>query len=212
MGDIVGYGPEPKRCMELLEATGFEIIKGNHDHAVATGNTEIGFSGSGKLSIAWTSEQLCQKDKDWLLNLPAYSHHQHWLAVHGAPIDPAFFYGYVRPLTAEENLDHLQRNNIALCLHGHSHLPGIFARDTRLLDRHNTDSAINIRQYTHVLACPGSVGQPRNGVPGAQCAIYDREDAVLEFFNLGYPVDKVVEKMKRHGLPEGLWRRLLIGR
>jgi len=212
LGDIVGYGPEPARCIDLLKASSFEIIKGNHDHAVATANVERGFSGNAKIAIQWTIGQLSQAHKDWLNNLPAHSHNRHWLAVHGAPIDPAFFYGYVYPLTAEENLDYLQKKDIALCFHGHSHMPCIFARDSRRHDHHVSEKIINLDHYNYVLACPGSVGQPRNGVPMAQCAIYDRELHSLEFFSLAYPLDSVIGAMQRYGLPEVLWRRLQTGK
>ncbi|MCX7096685.1 MAG: metallophosphoesterase family protein [Methylococcales bacterium] len=212
LGDIVGYGPEPQRCIELLQASSFEIIKGNHDHAVATNNTGRGFSSNAKIVIDWTIGQLSAEHKHWLNSLPAFSHNRHWLAVHGAPIDPGFFYGYVYQLTAEENLDYLQQKNIGLCFHGHSHMPGIFARDVHHRDHHLTNPIVDLNNYDHLLVCPGSVGQPRNNVPRAQCAIYDREKRVIEFINLAYPLDAVVEKMQRHGLPDTLWQRLLTGK
>jgi predicted phosphodiesterase len=212
LGDIVGYGPEPQLCIERLQVSSFEIIKGNHDHAAATGNTERGFSGNAKTVIDWTIGQLTPEHRHWLNSLPAFSHNRHWLAVHGAPVDPAFFYGYVYPLTAEENLDYLQQKNIALCLHGHSHMPGIFARDARRRDHHFTETTADLNNYPYVLACPGSVGQPRNGTPKAQCAVYDREKRVIEFISLAYSLDSTIEKMQRHGLPETLWQRLLLGK
>lgn len=212
LGDIVGYGPEPQRCIELLQASSFEIIKGNHDHAVATANTERGFSNNAKAVIDWTIEQLPQDCKHWLNGLPAFSHNRHWLAVHGAPIDPAFFYGYVYQLTAEENLDYLQQKNIALCLHGHSHIPGIFGRDPHYRDHHVTGTSVNLNNYAHVLVCPGSVGQPRNGKASAQCAVFDREKRTIEFVDLVYSLDSVIKKMQCYGLPEVLWQRLLTGK
>ncbi|NOS89226.1 MAG: hypothetical protein HOP34_11945 [Methylococcaceae bacterium] len=211
LGDIVGYGPSPQRCIELLQDSSFEIIKGNHDHAVATGNTTRGFSSNAKWAIDWTIGQLSDDHKQWLHGLPAVSQNRHWLAVHGAPIDPGFFYGYVYPLTAEENLDYLQEKNISLCLHGHSHTPGVFARDARHHDHFLTGAQVDLTPYAQLLVCPGSVGQPRNNVPKAQCAIYDREQRVVEFINLAYPVDAVVARMQHYGLPDALWQRLLTG-
>jgi len=212
LGDIVGYGPEPQGCIERLQESAFEIIKGNHDHAVATNNTSRGFSGNAKTVIEWTIGQLSQQQRDWLNCLPVYSHNRHWLAVHGAPIDPAFFYGYVYQMTAEENLDYLQQKAIPLCLHGHSHTPGIYARDRRQVDHFLTEASVSLSAYNHSLVCPGSVGQPRNGHQDAQCAIYDREKQEVVFVKLRYCVDSVVEKMQYHGLPEKLWQRLLIGK
>ncbi len=212
LGDIVGYGPEPTYCIERLQESTFEIIKGNHDHAVATGNTSRGFSGNAQIVIEWTIGQLTPLHRDWLGGLPAYSHNQHWLAVHGAPIDPAFFYGYVYQMTAAENLDHLQQRAIPLCLHGHSHTPGVYARDRRQSDHYLAEANVSLSAYKHSLVCPGSVGQPRNGRQEAQCAVYDREKQEVAFVALPYCVDSVIEKMQHHGLPEKLWQRLQTGK
>jgi len=34
LGDIVGYGPSPSKCMNLVLRHCDEIVKGNHDEAV----------------------------------------------------------------------------------------------------------------------------------------------------------------------------------
>ncbi|WP_374087773.1 metallophosphoesterase [Methylomicrobium lacus] len=211
LGDIVGYGPDPAECIERLQDCSLNIIKGNHDHAAAINKAETGFSQTAKAVIKWTAERLSEEHKDWLKYLPAVLENDEWLAVHGAPIDPTFFYGYVYSMTAEDNLDHLQHKNRALCFHGHSHMPGIFARDRRRADHHVSDEVIDLGAYKHALVCPGSVGQPRNGNRGAQFAIYDREKKVLNYIALPYEVDGVVQRMRDFELPEPLWQRLLTG-
>ena len=37
-GDTVGYGPSPNECIGALRENGFRCIKGNHDHAVTSGD------------------------------------------------------------------------------------------------------------------------------------------------------------------------------
>jgi predicted phosphodiesterase len=114
-------------------------------------------------------------------------------------------------MTSEENLDYLQDKGIALCLHGHSHTPGVYARDHRSVDHHLCKATIPLHDYRNSLVCPGSVGQPRNRNNESQCAIYDREKQEMVFVALPYCVDTVVEKIKRQGLPKNLWQRLLTG-
>ena len=204
LGDIVGYGPDPKVCIEKLQDSPFEIIKGNHDHAVAMANTDRGFSNNAKTVIDWTIDQLDEDHREWLKYLPSFSEQNEWLAVHGAPIDPAFFYGYVYMMTAKDNLDYLQEKSISLCFHGHSHMPGIYARDKHDLDCHLTDEQVNLSKYQNMLVCPGSVGQPRNGNPGAQCAIYDREKQTIDFITIPYSIDPVIERMKNYNVTRPL--------
>ncbi|MFA7037064.1 MAG: metallophosphoesterase, partial [Methanosarcina sp.] len=35
LGDIVDYGPDPDRCIDLLQKKNITTIRGNHDNAVA---------------------------------------------------------------------------------------------------------------------------------------------------------------------------------
>lgn len=211
LGDIVGYGVEPKACIERLRDSPFDIIKGNHDHATATGNTSKGFSENARLAIEWTIEQLNEEERAWLQHLPSSLQEDEWLALHGAPIDPAFFYGYVYLMTAEDNLNHLQDKKIPLCFHGHSHMPGIYAREKQKIIQ-LSDKKINLSSYSQVLACPGAVGQSRNGTAHAQCAVYDAKENILNLIEVPYDVDAVVSKMQESSLPKALWQRLKIGR
>lgn len=212
LGDIVGYGPEPKECIERLQDSDFQIIKGNHDHAVAVNNTDTGFSANAKTVINWTVEQLSAEHRDWLKYLPAIEENQEWLAVHGAPMDPAFFYGYVYVMTYQDNLDYMQNKNISLCFHGHSHMPGAFARNKRNQDQHLADKKIALTSYNQALVCPGSVGQPRNDCTDTQFAVYDRELQEVTFLTLPYDTGPVVKKMREHQFPEVLCNRLLVGK
>ena len=212
LGDTVGYGPDPLACIKKLQASPFEIIKGNHDHGVATGNTERGFSADAKSVIHWTVDRLEMEQREWLEYLPSFLQHKEWLAVHGAPMDPAFFYGYVYMMTAEDNLDYMQAKDISLCFHGHSHMQGVYARDVSGADSHFTGKSIKREDYQTMLVCPGSVGQPRNGDPNAQCAIYDQVDKVIDFFSLPYPIEPVIQKMEAYEFSESLQKRLRIGK
>jgi predicted phosphodiesterase len=212
LGDVVGYNAEPKECIERLQDTDLLIIQGNHDHAVAISETGMGFSNTAKMSIQWTVEQLSPEHRQWLKALPAFIETEDWFAVHGAPIDPAFFYAYVYAMTYESNLQHMQDNKIHLCFHGHSHMPGIFARDKRAMDHCLEGQTISLSPYSQLLVCPGSIGQPRNGCTDTQFAIYDREREEVAFLSLPYDSQSTVQKMRDHDFPETLWKRLLTGK
>ncbi len=212
LGDIVGYNAEPKECIERLQDTNLYIIKGNHDHAVAINEIGMGFSNTAKTAIHWTIEQLSQEHRLWLKDLPAFEETEEWFAVHGAPIDPALFYGYVYAMTYESNLTYMQDNHIRLCFHGHSHMPGVFVRDKRGIDHCLDAKKISLSLYNQLLVCPGSVGQPRNGCTDTQFAIYDRELQEVSFLTLPYDNESTVRKMREHDFPETLWKRLLTGK
>jgi predicted phosphodiesterase len=108
-----------------------------------------------------------------------------WLALHGAPVDPTFFNAYVYEMTYEDNLDELQKKEIPICFHGHTHILGVYGRLGSHYDKHYIEEKIELKQFTHALICPGSVGIPRvKPLDAAQFAIYDKELKQVQFIYL----------------------------
>ncbi|WP_353569887.1 metallophosphoesterase family protein [Candidatus Albibeggiatoa sp. nov. BB20] len=202
-GDIVGYGPHPTECIERLQETGFELIKGNHDHGLATGLFKKGFSSTAKWVLDWTYQRVSQEHKTWLEELPPILHNENWLLLHGSPIDPTFFNAYVYEMTYQDNLNALERKEIPICFHGHTHQPGGYVRKGRI-DKHLTDEVLDLSKVNHALICPGSIGQPRNGQLGAQFAIYDQQDKKIHFHRLSYNVDTTIHDMETNQFPDPL--------
>jgi len=208
LGDIVGYGPHPSECIECIQDTGFMVIKGNHDHGLGTENVRKSFSNTAKWALEWSMDKVTSTQKKWLNDLPPVLHSKHWMAVHGSPIDPTFFNAYVYHMTVEDNLDFMKDKKITLCFHGHTHIPGIYARDNLMRDEYYFESEIQLSTFNQTLICPGSVGQPRNREVGAQFAIFDREQQTLQFHLLNYSIDKTVNDMENYGFPEALIKML----
>ena len=63
LGDVVGYGPNPNECVELIKEKVTVCLLGNHDNA-AIGKQDITyFNKNAKLAVLWTQEQLSQENK-----------------------------------------------------------------------------------------------------------------------------------------------------
>lgn len=212
LGDTVGYGPHPSECIKRLTNSNLIIIKGNHDNAVATGNYSKGFSRTGKWVIEWTIENIGSRDKKWLGKLPAFLRGNGWLAVHGSPMDPTHFNGYVYEMTYKKNLDNLEQREIPHCFHGHTHIMGVYARKSGIEDKFYKSDTIQLNEYKHSLVCPGAVGQARDGNPQCQFAIYDSMENKINFLCLDYDMEKTIDDMKRFGFPTSLQERLTSGR
>jgi predicted phosphodiesterase len=217
LGDIVGYGPHPNECIDRLQHTDFTIIKGNHDHAVATGDSQCGMSAVARWCIDWSIERLSETQRQWLKDLPLELNSPNnlsktWRAVHGAPIDPNYFYGYVYQMTYAQNLDVLAEQQIDFCFHGHSHIQGMYVRCKNNWDQFVQPLAEHsLTNFKHALICPGAVGQPRDGCIGAQLAIYNQRNHQLHFVVLDYNLNKTISDLKMRGFPEILWERLKRG-
>lgn len=211
LGDFVGYGPHPCECIDRMAESNFIAIKGNHDHAAATGIMIKGLSEAAKWVLEWTIPVLGETRKRWLADLPLNIEGEGWLALHGAPVDPGCFNGYVYVMTYEDNLDNLEQRGIRLCFHGHSHISAVYAKLSGNRSGCFTEAEQNLTGYRHALVCPGSVGQPRNRQIGAQVAIWDQVEQTLRFVTLPYDTDITVRAMRDAGFPDSLSQRLLTG-
>ena len=210
LGDVVGYGPHPKECIAKLRELRWPIIKGNHDHGLSILTSTRGFSQNAIKVLEWSAQQVDQEDKDWLLNQPPYLEFNDWMAVHGAPMDIQYMYGYVYSMTYNENLDAVVAKNKRICFHGHSHIQGIYYRKGGH-DFDNKQSKVSLKGYDAVLVCPGSVGQPRSGFAGAEFAVYYPKDNQIEFHRVTYNMNSVLNKMAEENFPAPLIARLLQG-
>lgn len=211
LGDVIGYGPHPEECINLLKQKHFTVVKGNHDHAIATGVFAGGFSATGRFVAEWSSGVISEENKQWLDHLPPYLRHNNWLAVHGSPMDKTFFNGYVYKMTAADNLDNLQQREIDICFHGHSHVQGVFYR-AKKQDGFSNDREQQLTAYDQCLVCPGSVGQPRSNIAGAEFAIYDTKTSAISFFRIDYDLEKTMADMSNYNFPSQLIERLPLGK
>lgn len=212
LGDAVGYGPWPRECVRrLAELPGPGGVRGNHDHAIASGHFELGMNRLARQSAEWTRDQLSPGDLAWLAGLPTERTGAGWLAVHGAPKDPQRLFAYVYEMTYEDNLRHLREHRIPLCFCGHTHaqlihvelagrpskLPG--ARSLALDPRH------------HWIVNPGSVGQPRDGDSRAAYALWHVDTGALETRRVAYDLERTARAITAAGLPSQLEHRLRVG-
>jgi diadenosine tetraphosphatase ApaH/serine/threonine PP2A family protein phosphatase len=212
LGDAVGYGPHPAECVDLLASLPDAIyVRGNHDHAIATGKLDAAMNRLALASAEWTRASLGAAHLAWLGSLPIEHRGEGWLAVHGAPRDPARFFAYVYDLTYEENLDQLGKEGVSLCFHGHTHVPVVHATSASGPAKLAGAGTVDLPKKRRHLVNPGSVGQPRDGDPRASFAIWDRETSQVSFERVGYDLSATVRDMERAGLPSELLTRLLRG-
>ncbi len=217
LGDVIGYGPHPAECIERLQQTNLTVIKGNHDHAAVTGDTKRGMSSTARWCIEWSIPRLKSQHLQWLSDLPlelssSNNASKNWRAMHGAPIDPNYFYAYVYQMTYEQNLEVMAKRKMDYCFHGHSHVQGLYVRDVLGKDYFvKPQPEINLTQYKHALICSGAVGQPRDGCKGAQFALYNQRTHQLKFIVVDYDMNKTIADLRKYDFPESLPKRLQAG-
>ena len=213
LGDIVGYGPEPHACIELLRHYKHVCVAGNHDWA-AIGNIDISdFNPYAAQAILWTREQLSDDDMDYLQKLPERIVKGDFTLVHGSPRHPIWEYLDMDWLSAKDIEDNFNSFNTRICLVGHSHKPIIFEQDS------SAQYSIMVippeiklgSKKSRLIINPGGVGQPRDGNPDASYAIYDSRAHVVYHYRVSYDITATQKKMLEHDLPLSLIERLSYG-
>ena len=209
LGDVVGYGPDPVACTELLRRQKHVCVVGNHDLA-AIGRLDVGdFNPHAAAANRWTARRLRPEDVVYLLQLPEKLHVGCFTLVHGSLRHPIWEY----LLSAEAAGATFELLDTACCLVGHSHVP-FLCRETSqgyLFEEFAEGESFPLKEERWIVN-PGAVGQPRDGDPRSSYAIYDDEEGSLVRHRVEYDIATTQEKMRRAGLPGVLIRRLSYGR
>ena len=209
LGDLVGYGPDPGPCIDLIRQYDLRAVAGNHD-LVATGKkSPEGFNPLALAAIWWTTLQLTSEHYSWLIDLPVKLVLGDITMDHGSPRAPLDEY-LISPEAAAANFPLLDS---PICLVGHSHIP-FFCRpegDSAVFQRISDDSAPLALGTDPMFINPGGLGQPRDQNPKAPYAIYDSEARTISHNRAQYDVATTQEKMRERGLPSFLSERLAHG-
>jgi diadenosine tetraphosphatase ApaH/serine/threonine PP2A family protein phosphatase len=206
LGDVVNYGPDPSKCVELLRRLKHVAIAGNHDLAAA-GKIPLNlFNPDAARAMEWTIKQLNQEDIGFLAGLGEMQIRDDFTMVHGSPRDPIWEY-LLSVTQAEENFGYF---NTSYCLVGHSHEPQLFRveEDGRIFFMKFNEGLGQVAGRYRLIINPGSVGQPRDGDPRASYCIFDTESRIIRLFRVSYDIGATQLKMVRANLPMRLVVRL----
>jgi predicted phosphodiesterase len=207
LGDIVGYGANPKECLDQIRGLNAVCIAGNHDWAVSGRLNYDVFHESAQEAVDWTRGQLAGEDLAFLNCLPLMYKNDDFVAVHGTLSEPENFHYMIYMSDARETFHLMERQ---VCFVGHSHVPQIIIQHgEKMVCSAKMNAEVDpAEQY---IVNVGSVGQPRDGNPKASCCVYDTVVNALQITRLTYDVQTACTKILKAGLPEDLAERLLTG-
>ncbi len=212
VGDIVGYGPEPSACIDMVKELGCVTCIGNHDAAVLGRLDTSYFNSFARAAIHWTAPQLRPSDYQFLNSLELVEEREHYTVVHGSMHMPEQF-GYV--VSVVEALESFEHQKTRLCFVGHSHVPAIYLRrDESPRDVHvvpHSEAEISYRGFDRVLMNVGSVGQPRDEDSRAAYGLVDTDLEIASIRRVQYDIEGVQKKILEAGLPDVLANRLALG-
>jgi predicted phosphodiesterase len=211
LGDIVGYGPNPNQCIEILQEHPHICVIGNHDWGALGRTDPFVFNSDAREALLWTQRELNADSRAYLSGLSTSVNVEEFLLVHGSPREPIWEY----LLDAERAKQSFLTKEFQVAFVGHTHIPMIFewldvTNDARLL-LPDLEEPIKLNGRRLILN-PGSVGQPRDGNPRAAYGLLDTDEQTFEFRRVAYPIEITQERMRARALPNRLIDRLEMGR
>jgi len=213
LGDIVGYGPDPKACLDLVIAKTQACVMGNHDYAILY--EPANFNLGAERASFWTRNQLENDDSAegrhnrwnylgsqqmrWTLSAQLGDVKATLDFVHASPRRPINEYlfpddVYTTPAKITAQFDRVKH----ICFIGHTHLPGVFLDDPDFYAPDELDYIYPIVPEERAIINVGSVGQPRDKDNRA-AYVYVEENEV-HFVRLEYDYQSTQKKI--YDIPE----------
>ena len=198
LGDVVGYGPNPRECIDLVMDLPL-VLLGNHDQG-AMFDPE-GFNTAAERAIFWTRAQLeapgesrSKREKRWefLAERPRCHREDSVLYVHGSARDPLNEYVFPEDVYNPRKMERIFAHIDRYCFQGHTHVPGIFTESMQFYSPEEVDYVYEL-DGRKTMVNVGSVGQPRDGDPRACYILFD--DKTLRYRRVEYDVETTIRKI-----------------
>ncbi|HZU36877.1 MAG TPA: metallophosphoesterase family protein [Gemmataceae bacterium] len=198
LGDIVGYGPNPRECVDLMMKCNV-VLLGNHDQG-AMFDPE-GFNPSAERAIFWTRAQLespaenrAQRERRWefLAERPRMHRENSYLFVHGSARNPLNEYVFPEDIYNQRKMERIFALVERYCFQGHTHVPGIFTEDLQFHSPEEVDYTYRL-DGRKTLCNVGSIGQPRDGDWRACYVVLDGD--TIHYRRVEYDIDTTVQKI-----------------
>jgi predicted phosphodiesterase len=223
LGDVVGYGPNPCECVEIIRDRCSVVLLGNHDQGALF--DPDGFNVGAERAIRWTRAQLEQRDRlprhsadqlaDFIGELPRTHKEGELLFVHGSARRPLDEYVFPEDIYNPLKMEHIFELFPRYCFQGHTHIPGVFTTDPEFVSpqvpKTGGECRLTLPEKKAMVNC-GSVGQPRDNDPRA-CYIILEDDRVVRYRRIEYPAAVTCKKIHAIAdLDNFLGDRLMQGR
>ena len=200
LGDVVGYGPNPRECLEKVMEKCKVCLLGNHDQAVLWDPRE--FSPTAEKAAFWTRKQLdapirshdaAERRWEYLAERPLKHKEKDHLFVHGSPRNPLNEYIFPEDIYNQRKMDAILALVERYCFMGHTHNPGVFTERLEFFSPEEIDYKYEL-DGRKTLVNVGSVGQPRDRDPRACYVLL--EGTTVRFRRVEYDFAKTIQKIK----------------
>lgn len=193
LGDVVGYGPQPREALDLVRRVASSVIAGNHDDAVSGRIRADDFIDLAGDAVVRHRTTLDAEQIDWLESLPHTARLEGAIAAHGGFTAPEAF-----PYVSDEAeaAANFAATNATLLFVGHTHIPLVFVVGASGTVHKLDPCDFTLEEGKRYLVNPGSVGYPReaSGVCQSSYVLYDSTARTIRFRFLPFSVASVMQR------------------
>lgn len=206
LGDMIGYGPQPQECVDLLRERGVQCLMGNHEQGLINIYYLGQFNQPAADALRQTREMITEETYQWLVTRPKAIQVYGCRMVHGLPPDSVSEYLY----KFKGNMGAVfSRYGEEICFVGHTHALMRFTwqggeSERFPLPQGDTGLAPGMRHLVNI----GSVGQPRDGDNRAKYGVFDTNTRILTMHFVPYDIKKTADLIIAHGFHRGFADRL----
>jgi predicted phosphodiesterase len=201
-GDLVGYGPQPNECVDLVRRLGAVTVAGNHDLIAVEVLSDERCERLARTSLRWTREVLCEDARAYLAGLPSVASLPGGVVIAHGSLDDPQRYVLTRGDVARELgrlTDHEAGARVLVV--GHTHVA--LACDGRGEPQRPGGGARVALAGSAWLLNPGAVGQSRERTVRARFLVLDLDRAEAEFHAVRYDTRRARAALRSRGLPAG---------
>jgi len=205
LGDTIGYGPDPAKCIDIVQKQCTLNLCGNHDYAVL--HDAEGFNPIAYAAVEYARRQLKPSDSNperqrrwnFLRDLDPIAEMNGFELMHGSPRQPIT--EYVLPSDPAQEASKLKDIFAAMsrpvAFIGHTHYPGVIEEgDSEFYLPVRFDGRYEIGEKRAIINV-GSVGQPRDRDIRSCYVVFDGK--VVEWRRVAYDVETTVRKVAESG-------------
>jgi predicted phosphodiesterase len=202
LGDLVGYGPNPRECVDLAMRWKL-VVLGNFDQAVLADPPDLGPTAvTASRSLRWSQAELkapipdrpsAERRWGFLKGLTRRYQQADFLYVHGSARNPLYEYIFPEDIYNHRKMEQVFAAGQRYCFQGHTHVPGIFTEDLQFHSPEDIDYVYQL-DGRKTLCNVGSVGQPRDGDWRACYILLDGND--IYYRRVEYDIETTVQKIR----------------
>lgn len=213
LGDLVGYNIWSNEVINEVRKRKIPTLAGNYDFGIGRASDDCGCAyktddekANGAISIAFTNENIKDKERNYLRTLPAHIRVEfqfnqdklNLLLVHGSPrkINEYLF----EDREEKSMIRIMEQADADIMCFGHTHKPYHRTMNSGKEGQSHFRHAINI----------GSVGKPKDGNPqggyvmlhfNENSSILNADSIQVEFIRFDYDVEKAAQAVESSPLP-----------